>query len=371
MNKQNQVFALYLPQFHRIPENDLWWGEGFTEWNNVKAAKSLYKGHLQPQIPLDGYYDLKNADILDHQAKLAHKYGIQGFCFYHYYSIGKLLLEKPAENLLNRKDIDIEFLFSWANHDWRRTWYKFNNEILFEQKYGNADQLRAHYRYLREFFLDPRYKKIDNKPVFIIYRTDLVPNFPQMKAVWEVEAIKDGFAGIYFVSTVTGIGVDQKAVGVYDAFFDFEPDAIIAEQLSIVKRKILLWRAKLIPRFNKVSPWKCFRQRFTYEQLMLAAQKKKIDHKGMPYIRGIFARWDNTPRHVYNARLILGSSPELFRKFLEQKLALQEKNALPIMIVNSWNEWSEGSNIEPNDVDKYSYLQVIKEVLNDSEISSC
>ena len=359
-----KIFAIFLPQFHSIPENDLFWGKGFTEWDNVRKAKALYKNHCQPQVPIDGYYDLSLPSTLKYQSELAKKYGLSGFCFYHYYSVGKKLLEKPAENLLNNKDINIEFFFSWANHDWRRTWYAYNNEMLFEQKYGGKKELFDHYSYLRQFFLDNRYVKINNMPVFVIYRSDLAKNFDLMKSIWNECAIRDGFSGVYFVSTVTGFGVDKTANN-YNAYYDFEPDAIIAEQINTVQKKYQSLRAKIVPSINKVLPFKMFKQIFDYKNLVGASINAQIDHLYKPYIQGAFARWDNTPRHLYNGRIIKNNSPELFKLLLRKKKCNDDPNALPYIIINSWNEWSEGSNIEPNSVDKYDYLEIIKEVLHD------
>lgn len=361
----NELFAMYLPQFHRIPENDKWWGEGFTEWDNVKSAVPLYKGHDQPQVPLYGYYDLSKVESIRNQASLAKKYNITGFCFYHYYSVGKKLLEKPAELLLAAKDIDIEFFFSWANHDWRRTWYKFNNEMLFEQKYGDVEEIYNHYLYLRDFFLDDRYKKINNKPIMVIYRSDSIPNFGLMKEIWDEAAKKDGFDGIYYVSTVTGMGVDANATD-YDAFFNFQPDSIIAEQINPFTRETQALRAKIVPRINNRLSTKIFRQKFKYESLLNASINNPINYEDKPYISGAFARWDNTPRHKYNSRLILGSTPLLFKKMLIERL--QEKNQTGIVIINSWNEWSEGSNIEPNIREGTQYLKAIKEAIHDIEL---
>ncbi len=366
MKELNEIFAMYLPQFHRIPENDKWWGDGFTEWDNVKSAMPLYKGHLQPQVPLDGYYDLSNVESIRHQAKLARKYNITGFCFYHYYSVGKKLLQKPAELLLGANDIDIEYFFSWANHDWRRTWYKYNNEMLFEQRYGGEEEIRAHYEYLRQFFCDRRYKKIHNKPIFIVYRSDSVPDFHLLKDIWNAEAQKDGFDGVFFVSTVTGMGVDNQAKD-YDAYFDFEPDSIIAEQISPLKRIKQSWRARIVPRINKILPFKVFRQRFNYKYLLKMSADIRVNHKDKPYISGAFARWDNTPRHSYNSRLILGSTPDLFKVMLKNRLC--DENGTGIIIVNSWNEWSEGSNIEPNTFEGTKYLEAIKEAIYDTKLS--
>ncbi|MGT2721168.1 glycosyltransferase WbsX family protein [Streptococcus porcinus] len=362
--KRREVFALFLPQFHAIPENDKWWGKGFTEWNNVKKATPLFREHQQPQVPRDGYYDLSKVETLKHHEKLLKDNNISGFCFYHYYSVGKLLLETPAENLLKNKDIHIEFFFSWANHDWRRTWYRFDNELLFEQRYGSDREFIAHYEYLRDFFLDNRYKKVDNKPVFIIYRSDLVEDFNKMKKIWNERAIDDGFDGILFISTITGKGLDRKA-SEFDGYFVFEPDAIISEQIPTIQRYYQNFRAKLVPRYNKFASKKLLRQMFDYQKLTSKALRKRINFEGKLYIQGAFARWDNTPRHSFNGRIINAATKKQFSEYIKQKLNNSDKLALPIIIINSWNEWSEGSNIEPNNIEGDIYLQAIKEAIND------
>lgn len=360
---EKEIYAMFLPQFHRIPENDIWWGEGFTEWDNVKKARPLFINHKQPQIPLDGYYDLSEVSTLSKQSALAREYGLSGFCFYHYYSRGKKLLEKPAENLLNNNSIDIQFFFSWANHDWRRTWYQYNNELLFEQKYGNEEEIRDHYKYLSPFFVDKRYKKINNKPLFLIYRSDLIDDFQLMKRVWDECARKDGFDGVYFVSTITGSGIDKRA-GLYDAYYSFEPDAIIPTRGNLFERKYTNIRARIVPIINEKLDTHFLRLKYDYKKLSIKASRpiKKIDK---PYIQGAFARWDNSPRHSYNSRIIFGSCKTLFKEMLCRKLINNDTKAMPIIIVNSWNEWSEGSNIEPNTYDQFCYLEAIKESLNE------
>ncbi|MFI3634224.1 glycoside hydrolase family 99-like domain-containing protein [Streptococcus parauberis] len=363
-NNKKEVYALFLPQFHQIPENDLWWGEGFTEWNNVKKAKPLFASHNQPQVPRDGYYDLSKVETLKQQERLLKENNISGFCFYHYYSEGQLLLEKPSQNLLNNKDIDINFFFSWANHDWRRTWYSFNNELLFEQKYGSDKEINAHYDYVRNFFLDSRYKKIENKPVFIIYRSDLVDDFEKMKKIWNMRAIQDGFDGILLISTITGRGIDKNSHA-FDGYFAFEPDAILSEQLPKFSRRYQNLKAKLVPRINKVSNKKILRQKFTYHSLINISVNNPINYQGKQYIQGAFARWDNTPRHSYNGRIITSASKSEFIRYLKEKINNSDKNALPIIIINSWNEWSEGSNIEPNSIEGDIYLKAVKEAFND------
>ena len=195
-----KVIALYLPQFHRIPENDKWWGEGFTEWVNVKKAKPLFEGHIQPKVPLnDNYYNLLDTSVIKWQTDIAKKYGIYGFCFYHYWFDGKLLLEKPLENFLNDKNIDFHFCISWANEHWTNQWVSSEMNVLIEQKYGDKKEWKEHFDYLLPFFKDSRYIKYQGKPVFLIYRPELIDKRKEMFAYWNELIRLEGFPGICFV----------------------------------------------------------------------------------------------------------------------------------------------------------------------------
>ena len=181
-NDDTKIIAFYLPQYHAIPENDQWWGKGFTEWTNVKKAKPLFEGHDQPRIPLNhNYYNLLDDNTKIWQANLAKKYGVYGFCYYHYwFKGGKKLLEKPAEQMLSNKSIDLPFCFCWANENWTRNWDGGNREIMVEQDYGNKDDWECHFQYLLQFFKDKRYITVDGKPLFIIYKPDLIIDIYEM-----------------------------------------------------------------------------------------------------------------------------------------------------------------------------------------------
>lgn len=198
-----KILALYLPQYHATKENDEWWGEGFTEWNIVKVAKAINKHTKQPRIPVNGYYDLSQKDSIVKQVELANLYGVDGFVLYNYYSNGEKLLDTPSELIFMNKDIDIEYCFSWANHDWMRTWFSYDKEMLRKQNYAsNDDEIIEHYNYLKKFFNDERYIKIENKPIFIIYNYYDIPNFDKYIEIWNNLAIEDGFLGIYFIQTL-------------------------------------------------------------------------------------------------------------------------------------------------------------------------
>ncbi len=197
-----KIIAYYLPQFHEIEENNKWWGKGFTEWTNIKSAKKLYLKHIQPKKPLNkNYYNLLNKETVEWQTNLAVKYGIYGFCYYHYWFNGRKILEKPAENLLKWKDINQKFCFCWANHSWRKTW-NGTNQTLLEQLYGNEKEWKDHFNYLLKFFNDSRYIKIDNKPILILFRSKEIPMLDERIKFYTEEAKKNGFNGIFIIESL-------------------------------------------------------------------------------------------------------------------------------------------------------------------------
>ena len=198
-----RIFAFYLPQFHEIPENDKWWGKGFTEWTNVQSARPLYHGHVQPKHPLnDDYYNLLNKSTVENQTKVMRDYGITGFIYYHYYFDGKLLLEKPAENLLKWKDIDQPFFFCWANHPWIQS--KGNeSRILMPMDYGDEKDWENHFQYLLPFFKDSRYEKKANKPVFMIFQSKFTEK-KEMMAYFDKRCKQEGFEGLCLIESYHG-----------------------------------------------------------------------------------------------------------------------------------------------------------------------
>jgi hypothetical protein len=198
-----KIIPVYLPQFHRIPENDKWWGVGFTEWTNVKKARPLFSDHYQPRIPLNEfYYDLSEVETLRWQSNIANEYGIYGFCFYHYWFNGKLLLERPIELLRTHGDIDIKYCISWANHNWENTWdaSQGNEKILISHNFDDEDDWVAHFNYLLPYFRDGRYIVENNKPLLLILAPNIIPKLNKMLALWNKMAHDHGFDGIKFIS---------------------------------------------------------------------------------------------------------------------------------------------------------------------------
>ena len=203
--KRTKLIAFHLPQFHTIPENDEWWGQGFTDWVNVKNAKALYKFHNQPRVPLNNfYYDLSDVEVLRWQSELAKKYGIYGFCYYHYWFGGKLLLQKPLENLLKEKSIDFPFCLCWANETWCRTWDGRSRDVLIRQEYGGEKEWKEHFKYLKDFFQDSRYIRIHNKPVIVIYRSGDCKCYNEMIACWRELCPEYGIDDLYVIDERNG-----------------------------------------------------------------------------------------------------------------------------------------------------------------------
>ena len=191
------VVAFYLPQFHAIPENDEWWGEGFTEWTNMKKAKPLFEGHNQPRVPFgENYYNLLDSKTLRWQVDLANKYGIGGFCFYHYWFDGHMLLEKPVEMFLADKSLELPFCICWANEHWTNQWVSGENKVLIEQRYGGEAEWREHFEYLLPYFKDNRYIRVDGKPLIVLYRPEIVDCLPEMLACWRKLAVENGLGGL-------------------------------------------------------------------------------------------------------------------------------------------------------------------------------
>lgn len=231
-----KIIAFYLPQYHSFPENDAWWGKGFTEWDNVKSAKPLYDGHHQPKIPLnDNYYSLLSNEVLRWQADIARQYDIYGFCYYHYWFDGKLLMERPMANMLKDKRVSIPFCISWANEDWTRAWARKDREVLISQTYGDKRDWENHFYYLLPFLKDERYICIDEKPVIIIYRPELISCRFEMLSLWKKLAVEAGLKGLCIMSQKSTYNLDKDMVGhLFDYRIEYQPDYVRHKQRRTV-----------------------------------------------------------------------------------------------------------------------------------------
>ena len=333
-----KVLALYLPQFHRIPENDEWWGEGFTEWTAVKKGKSLFEGHFQPRIPQNGaYYDLTQKDTFVKQTDQVKRTGIDGVCIYHYwFKDGRKVLEKPAELLLKWEDVQLPFCFSWANETWARTWSnlsnrnvwtsEFNNkapkgqDVLLEQKYGNYNDWKEHFMYLLPFFKDKRYITIDGKPVFAFYRPDDIPDLANMVKCWRELAVQNDLNGIYFIGNSTRLVL----LNVLDELF-------VSEPIDVMRRRV--------PE-NKEGV-KCYDYSALWDDLLNRKTGKKVSVCG-------FVGYDDTPRRGKTGLVVTDASPDIFEEGMTKLILRNKNNECKAMFINAWNEWGEGMFLEPD-----------------------
>lgn len=339
--------AYYLPQFHQIAENDQWWGEGFTEWIQVKSAHKLFKEH-DILHPLDEeYYELNDALILEKQYKLAKEHSVTGFCFWHYwFGNGEKLLEKPAELLL-KSNANVRFCFGWANHSW---WNKSINKLLKEQKYlGRTDQ-ELHFNYLLDFFRDERYIKINGKPVFLVFKIFEIPDAVNWVKNFREFAKKNGFPDLYII-------------GEFCKFEDLEIyniDAVVNSRGMFRNRSFYeKVRDKLIRK--KILPEKFFNPRvYSYPSLAPGFNYAGTAKKNVFPV--IIPRWDSTIRHGKNGWLLNGSTPHTFENHVQQVKEILSKKELDdrVVILKSWNEWAEGNFIEPDEKYKDAYLKVIQ-----------
>lgn len=368
-----KIIAFHLPQFHRIAENDEWWGEGFTEWTNVKRGKPYYYNHYQPRVPLDSnYYDLLSDDVLERQVKLAQKYGVFGFCFYHYYFTGKKLLEKPIERMLKDKSINFPFCLCWANQSWGRTWYGFEGKksTLLEQCYGEKQEWIEHFRYLLPFFLDRRYIKKDGCPVFLIYNTYKISKFNQMIRLWKEMAIKNGIPGIHIISMETGYEHDS-AHACIDARVEFEPMRTLRDLphsiswIREMKKKMLLSWGNYSNRFINYF---LLDNTCSYDYINRRMLRRQYNNKETIYL-GAFPGWDNTARKDQDGVIIKNSTPRKFQYYLEQQLKRSLKAKKEFVFINAWNEWSEGAYLEPDEKYGYAYLHAIRNALSNLSIN--
>jgi hypothetical protein len=367
MNEKIKVIANYLPQYHEIPENNKWWGKGFTDWVAVKNATALYEGHREPRIPLNGnYYDLSDVNNIRWQARLAKQYGVYGFGIYHYWFSSKMnLLQTPSELILNNKDIDIHFMFIWDNFSWKRTWSKVktgaayapsfdnnhvtdggDNGILAELKYGDEKEWKEHFDYLLKFFKDRRYIKIDNKPVFSFYQAR--NNFPLLKkmtAYWDFLAKENGFSGMMCLSKdiLYPIKLDRRMK--YSPFQMTTP-------LLFLKYKL---KSKQYLKLGKPAIWNYDE---VWNDILTEARYAAKDS----YLCG-FVDYDDSPRRGNKARILKGGNPEKFEKYMKELVKISLNQKKEYIFLMAWNEWGEGSYLEPDTYNKYGYLEALKRIV--------
>ena len=366
-----RAVAFHLPQFHPIPENDAWWGKGFTEWTNVAKAKPKFPDHYAPHVPADlGFYDLRLPEARVAQAQLAVEYGIHGFCYYHYWFNGRRLLERPVDEIWKSGEPDFPFCLCWANENWTRRWDGLDSEILLKQEYGPEDDL-AHIRELLPIFLDPRYIRVMDRPLFAVYRAAELPDPRRTTEIWRREAERSGLKGLFLVrvSSHNQESVDPRELG-FDWALDFQPNKRTLEAAQIVRRK--WWHRERLGTREE-----CFRHNSFFDYEAFANNALNGWTGTYPRIPCVCPGWDNSPRKQTRAHIILNSTPELYESWLRETVvrqrAILEKIAqstyvVPesLMFINAWNEWGEGNHLEPCQKWGRAFLEATKRALETS-----
>ncbi|MBR6152369.1 MAG: glycoside hydrolase family 99-like domain-containing protein [Lachnospiraceae bacterium] len=364
-----KIIANYLPQFHETEENNVWWGKGYTDWVAVKNAKTLFKGHSQPKTPQYGYYDLSNAKDILWQSDLAKKYGIYGFGIYHYWFSSNLnLLSKPAEIILNHKEIDIHFMFIWDNGSWKRTWsnISFSNDwaplfeikdrtitkmdnpqkgLLAELKYGNEPEWTAHFEYLLPFFKDDRYIKLNNRPVFVIFHQDNKSEvLSNMIQFWDKLSKQNGFDGICIISQK-----NNEGISISDYEYSYQPIYSGWQKRNFAERLYRkLFHNELTHKYNYDKIWKT----------IIENEKNNNDPKSLP---GAFVNYDDSPRRGKNGKIVVGGTPQKFEHYMKDLLKICYNKEF--VFITAWNEWGEGAYLEPDTETELGYLIALKNAI--------
>jgi len=332
-----RLIAFYLPQFHPIPENDEWWGEGFTEWTNVARAKPLFERHYQPHLPAHlGFYDLRVPEVRDRQAALAAEHGIEGFCYWHYWFLGKRLLERPFSEVLDSGRPDLPFCLAWANETWSRRWLGEDRDILVKQEYSAQDDVE-HMRWLLTAFADPRYLRVNGRPLFLVYKPYDLPDPKRTTAVWRETCVRAGLPEPFLLGVNAHADLDFRDLG-FDGTVDFEPHlgAVadpLADGLEVVD----------------------------YAQ----ARRKMWRSRAFPVYRTVLVGWDNTPRRGEHGVVFVNSTPQVFEQALRATVTSAADTPFEerLVFLNAWNEWAEGNHLEPDRRHGLEYLEAVRRVI--------
>ena len=349
MTEQVRAIAYFLPQFHPIPENDEWWGKGFTEWTNVAKARPNFRGHYQPRLPADlGFYDLRLPEVREQQAALAKSYGLHGFCYYYYWFAGKKLLERPITEVLRSGAPEFPFCLCWANENWTRHWDAGDREILIAQSPSRADDLLL-IRDLLPFFRDSRYIRVDGKPLFIVYRIGMLPDARASAEIWRDYCRREGIGEIYLCAARTYDTDDPVPYG-FDALVEFPPHQ---------SRKTVLQDVHEVtnPRFSGTI--------IDYRQLVADCILAPLP--GYTLHRTVMPGWDNTPRQPDGGLIFVNASPEVYEVWLREMVEQTVRTQPPsqrLVFINAWNEWAEGAYLEPDRRYGHQYLKATRRALN-------
>ena len=352
MKTKARVIAFYLPQYHPIPENDKWWGKGFTEWTVVASAKPLFRGHYQPHIPADlGFYDLRLPEIRIAQAELATEHGIEGFCYWHYWlGNGKRLLERPFKEVLSSKEPNFPFCLGWANHSWKGVYFGAQGRTLVEQEYPDTKDYIKHFNTVIEAFSDDRYITVDGKPLFFVFAPKDIPDAKRFVDLWQEMALKEDLKGIHFVGG--GISTEYAEEIGFDASSPYRNRIVqnLWPQNKIIRKLFQIYRSIL--NFPAV---------YSYERAMNYFFESDISLE--KYYPVIVPNWDTSPRFGSKSVILHKSTPELFRIHVKEAFnkVSHKSPEHRIVFLKSWNEWAEGNYIEPDLQYGKAYLEVIRD----------
>jgi hypothetical protein len=335
-----KIIAHYLPQYHEFEPNNTWWGKGFTEWTCVKRAKSLCEYHrIKKPHPDIGYYNLLEKEVRKKQGDLAKKYFIYGFCYYHYWFGTTVLMDKTLQLMLQDGYPDLPFCFSWANEPWTRRMNGGNGELLQPNNYGQEEEWDKHLDYLIKFFKSKNYILINNKPLFLIYRTSQIPNCEKRLNYWRYKLKKEGFDGLYVVMTIGNFNDNFKSMCPFvDASVDFNPAFLRDKNIS----------------FQQKNNSYFFDMKKSYDIILNTPTIHET------HFRGTMVGFDSSPRNSQISNIFVNGSAEIFGNHLN---AIMGKTNEKLLFINAWNEWGEGCALEPEEIDCYSYLEQVKKVL--------
>ncbi len=342
-----RLVAFYLPQFHPIPENDSWWGRGFTEWANVTRALPQFEGHVQPRLPgALGFYDLRHAEVMRSQMQLASEYGVGAFCTYFYWFAGKTLLEAPLQAWLDDASLSLPICLCWANENWSRRWDGRAEDILIGQKHSAEDDI-AFIEYVSRYLRDPRYLRVDGKPMLLVYRPSLLPDPRATAQRWREWCRAQGIGELHLAYVQSFDRVDPRDIG-FDAAVEFPPNNTSLTPVTSKQRLIN-------PDYRgDIFDWR-----------MLAKQATTASDPTYPLYPGVNAGWDNEPRRSGRGRVYLHASPRGYRDWLQQavKTACRRMPRMPLVFINAWNEWAEGAVLEPDNRLGHAWLEATRSAL--------
>lgn len=361
-----KTIAFYLPQFHEIPENNKFWGKGFTEWNNVRSAKPLFDGHDQPRVPEnENYYNLEDVSVMKRQVSLAKDAGLYGFCFYHYWFKSKPVMSKPLDNYLKAMDINFPYCLCWANESWNNGWAKSDQKVILEQEYGDEEEWEKHFQFYLKFFKDERYIKENNKPFLVIYRPYSCEYMLDVLKYWNKRAVEEGFNGITYLSQRFEITNDKALYDYMNYHIEYEPGFVWSKAEYPENRISLKSRLHdaILRRTNVDISFLASGLKYRdYDLVWKRILELKPENEKS--VAGAFVDWDNSPRHKERGVVCVGTTPEKFKRYISLQLEHIKREYTPqYMFIFAWNEWGEGGYLEPDVSHGHKYLDALHEAM--------